>query len=417
MFTKRFRVCNLLGIPVYLDLGWFAIALLITWSLATGLFPQRIEGLSSSTYWLMGIAGTLGLFASILAHELGHAAAARWFDVPIRGITLFLFGGVAEMSREPPHARAEFHVAIAGPIVSILIVLLCAAIGMAGGHLMPDAVAAVVWYLGLVNAVVVGFNLIPAFPLDGGRVLRSILWHFKRNLTWATWVSSSIGSAFGLVLVGFGVLNLLTGNVIAAIWQAMLGLFLRNAARMSYQHVLARQALEGEPVHRFMQRDVLTVDPSLSVEELVENHIYRLRNKMFPVTSNGRLLGCVTTRNVQRLPRRKWSTTTVAEITTHCAPNNTIPLAGDAMDALTHMSQNLTSRVMVVDDDRLVGMLSLRDLVEFISLKAALEEDGQENSDTVLRPEQRAEVRRSFTTMKQPTNGALLSMADHVPHR
>lgn len=392
MITKRFKICSLLGFPIYLDLSWSAIAILVSWSLATGYFPDQVEGLTGTAYWTMGVAGALGLFASILAHELGHAIMAQRFGVPMRGITLFIFGGVAEMDKEPPSARAEFYVAIAGPIVSILIAGGCVVAGTVAGPVMPGSIAAVVAYLGMINAVIVAFNMIPAFPLDGGRVLRSILWHIKGNLRWATRISASIGSAFGLLLIGVGLLNLLAGNIAGAIWPALIGMFLRNAAQMSYQQVLVRRALEGEPVSRFMQHQVVTVDPSLSVEDLVESYIYRLHHKMFPVTDNGRLLGCVTTRDVQSVPLDEWPTTTVAHISRDCGQGNTIAPTSDAMDALSQMSHNGAHRLMVVGDGRLVGLLSLSDLVKFIALKVELEDDSSdvlphnEKSDGVGQP-------------------------------
>ena len=410
MITKRFRVCSLLGFPIYLDLSWFAIVVLITWSLATGVVPQQIEGLTTSTYWIMGVVGAMGLFASILAHELGHAVVARRFDLHMRGITLFIFGGVAEMSDEPPSAKSEFFVAIAGPIVSILISAACLAVGAVSGNVMPEAVAAVVWYLGMMNGVLVAFNMIPAFPLDGGRVLRSILWHYKGSLRWATRISSSIGSGFGLVIIGFGLLNLLAGNVIGAIWQVMIGMFLRNAAQMSYQQVLVRRALDGEPVSRFMQPNVVTVEPSLSVEELVEDYIYRQHHKMFPVTDNGRLLGCVTTRDVQSVPRNEWTTTTVAHISSQCEPNNTISPISDATEALSQMSREGTHRLMVVDDDRLVGVLSLSDLVKFMSLKVELEDGGAMDSDILPRDESTDGIIPSLKTTVESANGRVVEV-------
>src|SRR6056297_3037103 len=166
MITKRLKIFGLLGFPIYLDLSWFAIAILIAWSLATGVFPNQIDGLTATAYWSMGVIGALGLFASILAHELGHAVVARRFDLPMRGITLFIFGGVAEMSKEPPSAKSEFFVAIAGPIVSIVLAAVCLAIAAVGENSMPASVVAVIGYLGMINGVVVAFNLIPAFPLD-----------------------------------------------------------------------------------------------------------------------------------------------------------------------------------------------------------------------------------------------------------
>ncbi len=374
MFTSRFRIFNLLRFPIYLDLSWFAVAILIAWSLARGFFPARVEGLTLGQYWTMGVLGALGLFASILAHELGHAVIARRFDVPIRGITLFIFGGVAEMTKEPPSAKSEFFVAIAGPIVSVLISIGCYAIVFFGGSLMPAPTVAVIGYLALINAVVVAFNMIPAFPLDGGRVLRSILWHVKGNLRWATKISSSLGSAFGLLLILFGLMSLLAGNVISALWQFLIGMFLRNAAQMSYQQVLVRRALEGEPVSRFMNRETITVAPSLTLDRLVDEYIYRHHHKMYPVIQNDSLLGCVTTRQVQEVPRERWHQTTVGQVLQQCGEDSTTTPEADAMEALTKLSGNEASRMLVVSDGRLQGILSLKDLMRFIALKVELED-------------------------------------------
>lgn len=375
MFSKRYKILNLLGFPIYLDLSWFAIVVLISWSLASRIFPAQVEGLSPGQYWTMGVLGALGLFASILAHELGHAVVARRFDLPMRGITLFIFGGVAEMTKEPPSAKAEFFVAIAGPIVSVLVSAACFAIAMFSGPAMPPSVSAVIWYLATINAVVVVFNLIPAFPLDGGRVLRSILWHFTGNLRWATKVASSLGSAFGVFLIVFGFLNLLAGNLIGALWQILIGMFLRNAAQMSYQQVLVRRALEGEPVSRFMNRDVITVPASLPLDRLIEDFVYRHHHKMYPVTAGDQLIGCVTTRQVQQVPREQWHETTVGDVVERCGEDSTTTPNADAMEALTKLSRNEASRMLVVSDGQLAGILSLKDLMKFISLKVELEGD------------------------------------------
>ena len=375
MFTTRFKIFNLLGFPIYLDLSWFVVAILISWSLASSVFPAQVEGLPAGQYWAMGVLGALGLFASILAHELGHAVIARRFDLPMRGITLFIFGGVAEMAKEPPSAKAEFFVAIAGPIVSVFVSMACFAVAILGETVIPPAASAVIWYLATINAVVVAFNLIPAFPLDGGRVLRSILWHVKGNLRWATKISSSLGAAFGLALILLGLLNLLGGNVIVALWQFLIGMFLRNAAQMSYQQVLVRRALEGEPVSRFQNRDVITGSPSLTLDRLVDEFVYQHHHKLFPVTDNDRLVGCVTTRQIQQVPREQWPETTVAAIADQCGDESTSAPEADAMEALAKLSRNQASRMLVVSESRLVGILSLKDLMKFISLKVELGDD------------------------------------------
>lgn len=382
MFGTRFKIFRLLGFPIYLDLSWFAIAVLITWSLAVHIFPAQIDGLASTQYWTMGILGALGLFASIVAHELGHAVVARRFDLPMRGITLFIFGGVAEMTKEPPSAKAEFFVAIAGPIVSVLIAVGGFALVSLGGEAIPPPTAAVIWYLATINTAIVVFNMIPAFPLDGGRVLRSILWQAKGNLRWATKKSSSLGAAFGFLLMALGLMSLLGGNLIGALWQILIGMFLRRAAQMSYQQVLIRRALEGEPVSRFMNRELITIPPSLTLDRLVQDFVYRHHHKMYPVTRDGHLIGCVTTRHIQQVPRDRWQEVTVQEIAQPCDDANTTTPDTDAMDALAKLSQNELSRMLVVSDDRLEGILSLRDLMKFIALKVELEGDEHRGAES-----------------------------------
>jgi Zn-dependent protease/predicted transcriptional regulator len=376
VFTKRFKLFNLLGFPIYVDLSWFVIVLLITWSLAANLFPRWYQDMDHATYWWMGLAGAVGLFVSILAHELGHSVVARRFDMPVRSITLFIFGGVAELSQEPPSAKAEFFVAIAGPLVSVLVGITCYAMAVVGEAWLAAPIVGVLWYLGIINGVIVVFNLIPAFPLDGGRVLRAILWHVHGSLRWSTRITSSIGSGFGLVLILLGVLNFVGGNIIGGMWQFLIGMFLRSAAQMSYQQVLIRRALEGEPIDRFMQTNVVTVSPATTIRQLVEDYIYRYHHKMFPVTNEERLLGCVTTRDVQQVPQDQWEQQTVGEILEPCANENTTERGADAMQTLSRMNQGGVSRLMVVQDDRLEGIVSLKDLLKFIALKVELEEGG-----------------------------------------
>jgi len=373
MFGKGIKLFSIAGFDVKIDLSWLIIGLLVTWSLAEGVFPQFYETLSTRTYWLMGVAGALGLFVSIIWHELCHSLVARQYGLPMGGITLFIFGGVAELTKEPPSPKAEFFVAIAGPIVSIIIAAVCFAVTWFNQSLLPATVVLVIAYLALINAVVVAFNLIPAFPLDGGRILRSILWYLKGNLRWATRISSAMGSAFGLFLIILALINLLAGALLAALWQFLIGMFLRNAAQMSYQQVIVRRALEGEPVSRFMKTNVITVDSSLTLDQLVENYIYRFHHKMFPVTDREKLVGCVTTRDVQRIERQHWHQTEVGQIAGKCEQDNTITPDTDAMEALTQFSHSGASRMMVVSNGVLVGMLALKDLMQFISLKVELD--------------------------------------------
>lgn len=222
--------------------------------------------------------------------------------------------------------------------------------------------------------MLVAFNLVPAFPLDGGRVLRSAIWAWTKNLRGATRVVSWIGSAFGFALIGFGIFSFVFGNIIGGIWWFLLGLFLQHAARMSYQQLLMRQALEGEPVRRFMHPDAVTVAPGVSIQEFVDDYIYRHQYKFYPVVNDGQLLGCVSLRQVKEIPRSEWNRRTVGEMTTACSEENTIRTDADAVQALGRMNRGHVSRLIVVDDgNRLAGILALKDLLKFLSLKVELE--------------------------------------------
>jgi Zn-dependent protease/CBS domain-containing protein len=377
MFGKRIKLFKLLGFQVNIDLSWIIIAVLITWSLAAGLFPYLYPDLERETYWLMGAVGALGLFISIVAHEFCHSLVARKFGMPMKGITLFIFGGVAEMGDEPPTAKAEFAMAIVGPLSSIAIAIIFYLIhraGVAGGWDTP--VNGVIYYIAYINGILAAFNLLPAFPLDGGRVLRSILWGVKGNLRWATRVSSAIGSAFGIGLIVLGIFQFIYGNIIGGLWMFLIGMFLKSAAQMSYQQLLVRKALEGEKVSRFMNTNPLTVQESITVGQLVEDYIYKHHYKMFPVMSGDKLVGCITTRQVKEIPREAWSRETIREAASQCSPENSISPDTDAIKALAMMNQSGVSRLLVVQDGRLVGIVTLKDLLDFFSLKVELEEQG-----------------------------------------
>lgn len=375
MFGRGIHLFTIFGFSVRLDPSWFIVAVLATSSFATEVFPLQNPGLPRSTYWWMGMAGALLLFASVVVHELAHSLVARRYGVPMRGITLFLFGGVAEMTAEVPHPKAEFWIAIAGPAMSLAVGLAGWGLHLAGAGMgVPASVVGVVQYVAIMNFMLAAFNMFPAFPLDGGRVLRSILWHWKGSLRRATRITSQLGSGFGFLLIALGILLVINRNL-QGIWFFLLGLFVRNAAQMSYQQLLLRRAFEGEPVSRFMQTNPVTVPRQVSVDELVQDYIYRHHYKMYPVLDDsGRLLGCVTARQVKELPREEWESTTVGALAKQCSPENVVRPDTDAMTALSAMSRTGVSRLMVAEGDQLLGILTLKDLLRFFSLKMELEQ-------------------------------------------
>jgi Zn-dependent protease len=374
MFGKRITLFKLLGFEVRLDLSWLIIAVLVTWSLARAVFPAYFENLSILTYWWMGIVGALGLFLSVIVHEFAHSLIARRFGLHMKGITLFIFGGVAEMADEPPSAKAEFFMAIAGPATSVLLGLILFGITALGGWAgWTKPVLGVLSYLWAINLVLAAFNLLPAFPLDGGRVLRAALWGWTKRLRQATRIASLVGSGFGILLIGVGVFNIIRGDFVGGIWWFLIGMFVRSASQGSYQQLLVRQVLAGEPVRRFMVTDPVTVPYYISVEQLVEDYIYKHHFKMYPVLQEGKLVGCVSTREVKEIPRSEWDQHTVKEISKSCTGENTIPPDTDATAALALMNRTRNSRLMVVEDGRLLGIIALKDLLRFLSLKLDLE--------------------------------------------
>jgi Zn-dependent protease/CBS domain-containing protein len=374
VFRKGIRLFNLFGFEVSLDWSWIILAVLITWSLARGVFPFYFRGFAPLTYWWMGAAGAIGLFASIVLHEFGHSLVARAYGIPMHGITLFVFGGVAEMGDEPPNPASEFLMAVAGPATSVLLAGVFYAVSRLGNELLwPVTALGVLGYLAWINIALAAFNMIPAFPLDGGRVLRSALWGWKRNFRWSTRIAAGIGTGFSYLLICFGIASFVFGSFISGIWWFVLGMFLRAASRSSYQQVLLREVLHGQPVQRFMTPNPVTVPPTISVRDLVEYYIYRYHYKMIPVVTDDELLGCVTARKVKELPRNEWDRRTAQDVALPCSPENSIPPNAEAEQAFSMLNRTDAGRLMVVDHGHLVGMVTLQDLMKFISLKVELE--------------------------------------------
>lgn len=375
MFGKRFNFIRLCGIQIGIDLSWLLIAILLSWTLATGYFPFLYVGLSKATYWLMGVLGMLGLFLCIVLHELGHALVAKHYKLPISQITLFLFGGVAEIKKEPDSPKVELLVAIAGPIVSVLLCGFFYLVSFIGhAFLWPIFVTGITSYLATINGIIVLFNLIPAFPLDGGRVLRALLWHFKKNLAWATKVSTTIGSGFGLFLIFFGIFTFISGNLIGGIWMTILGIFLQRASSGSRMQFYVNRELRGETVLKFMKKEPESISPKSTITEMLENHFYVSHHHLYPVTCDKKLVGYVTLREIKSVSPETWSSRSVDSI---MAPLSCCPIVSpktNALEALNLMNEVEFPTLFVVEESCLVGILTSQDLFKLISLKLELEE-------------------------------------------
>jgi len=277
------------GIPVRAHPSWLLILALLTWNLAVGYFPQVLPDLPVGALWIKGLVAALLLFASVLLHELAHSIAALRYGIPVSGITLHIFGGVSQLEREPSRPGAEFVIAVVGPATSFAIAAALALVDLA---LAPGPGArATMQYLVFVNVLLGVFNLIPGFPLDGGRVLRAILWRIKGNLAWATRVAARTGSVFAIILIGLGILRAFSGELIGGLWFVLIGLFLRQSAESSYQQLVLRGGLSPYAVRDVMARDVMSVPAEATVAEVVDGFFWKHHVSSFPVVDGGRVVG------------------------------------------------------------------------------------------------------------------------------
>lgn len=368
---RKLSLVRISGFQIAIDYTWFIVFVLVAWGLSVGYFPGALPNMGRSTYWAMGIVASLLLFISVLLHELSHSLVARRYGLEIRGITLFIFGGLAEMTEEPKDASTELNMAIAGPIMSILIGVLCWIAAFLTGDIFLPPVGAVLRYLAYLNFVLALFNLIPGFPLDGGRVLRAVLWKKTGNFKRATNIASRAGKWFAYCLIGFGVFLGLNGNI-SGLWYVLIGMFLHQAAQMSYMRVAYKDNLSGVKVSDLMSRDVVSVDGSLSLDKLVEDYFFKHRFQGFPVLDGNRIRGCVTIHDVKEVPKSQWATTRIHDILKPLTDSQILHPDGDAVEALSIMLRTGQGRLPVFDGDQLVGVITRRDIMDLFQLKTDL---------------------------------------------
>ena len=355
-----FELGRIAGIRIGVNWSWLVVFALIVWTLAATIFPDSNPGLSEGTYLAMAVIAAVLFFVSLLLHELGHALVARRQGVEIEGITLWLFGGVAKFKSMFPSAGAEFRIAVAGPLVSLGIGVFFVLIALVGD--LPEAVDGVVGYLGYINLVLLVFNLIPALPLDGGRVLRSILWQTKGDFRWATIVAADVARVFAYLFIGLGLAEVFFLNSFAGVWLAFLGWFLLQAAGAEARYLATRQALGGLRVRDLMVRDPITVAPDLSLGRFMDEVVWPHRYTSYPVVDDGRAVGLLPFRSVAEVPRGDWDGRSVRDA---MLPLDDVPALAeddDLVDALAKLGSSDVRRALVLDGGQLAGLLSITDL-------------------------------------------------------
>jgi Zn-dependent protease len=362
------RICRFFGFEVRLDFSWFVVFLLVLWTFAQSEFPRRTPGLSVGTYFTMALVGASLFFASVLLHELAHSAMARARGIQVEGITLFIFGGMARIRSEATNPKDEFLITVVGPLSSALIGGILLVFARVGESLeLHRAIVSVAEYLALLNFILAVFNLIPGFPLDGGRILRSLVWQITKDVRKATRLASFTGQGFGYLLIGFGVLSLFRGFLVSGIWLIFIGWFLSHAAAFSYRQLIMKRILQGVQVQEAMTRNPETVAPDVTLRDLVDNYFLVRRYSVFPVLdSDDRPLGLITLRRVKEIERDKWPTTQVSSVMTQICEAVTVRPEDSLAQVLTKLEKAGVGRALVVRDGRLEGLISSADVAAWL---------------------------------------------------
>jgi Zn-dependent protease/CBS domain-containing protein len=364
VFRHTIPIGRVLGIPIDLDYSWFLIAALITWMLAVNYYPVEFKGGTTVEYWLMGAVTAVLFFASIVVHELAHSWVALRYKVPVHRITLFIFGGVSQIAGEPPSASAEFLIAVVGPLTSFALAALFFLLEPLLVNITP--VLAVAKYLALINGLLGLFNLIPGFPLDGGRVFRAIVWGVIKNFRRATLIAASTGRFFGFLFIVMGVYQALRGNVINGLWIAFIGWFLESAAAAQVQQQMVQGLLVGHKVSEAMGNACTHVSGDASLQKVIDQEVLAHGRQCFLVDWGERVVGLLTLHNIKEVPRSSWTTTTAAQAMVPLEKLSRIDPGAELWTAMEKLGRDGINQMPVMLGDRLVGMLSTGDIVKYL---------------------------------------------------
>jgi len=370
---RAIEIFKVAGIQVAIDYSWLIIFALILWSLASGYFPAKYPGYSTGSYWLVGLVATILFFGSVLAHELCHAAMGNRLGEEVHRITLFIFGGMAELEHEPKSGLDELKIAAVGPLSSLVMagIFWLIARGVAAAPATP-LWQSVFSYLAFINLALALFNLLPGFPLDGGRLVRAALWMHWGDLRRATAAAADWGNTIAWGLIAFGVLQIFAGVLIGGLWLIFIGLFLRGAASSSYQNMMVGQALSGACVREIMVRDPLVLGPDETVASAIENYFLRCGFGGFPVATDGKVLGVLTLAQVRECPASERASRRISEIMRPADRTIEIAPSASVIDAIQQMATADIGRLLVVDEGKLVGLITRTGVTRYLHTKMQL---------------------------------------------
>jgi Zn-dependent protease/predicted transcriptional regulator len=371
----QIKLGRIFGVEIGLHYSWFIIALLITFSLA-GQFQENNPGWSDGLRWGVSIVTAVLFFAAIVVHELSHAIVAKLRGLPVRSITLFALGGVAQIEKEAADAKTEFWMGIIGPITSFVIGVVCLAITVALGWTPPEfpqrPLPAMLMWLGVINIGLAIFNMIPGFPLDGGRVLRGIVWWITGNAVRATRIAARVGQVIAFVMILYGLLQFFRGAGLNGLWMAFIGWFLLSASRESYAQMVISEGLRGLRVGDVMSRDFPVVDAHSNLQTFAEEHLTRTGRRFFVVTLNGQPEGIITPNEISTVPRNRWPYTTVADVMRPLDATRTVNPNTPVTEALEVMAGQDLNQLLVMNEKGLAGLISRSHILQLIQTRAEL---------------------------------------------
>jgi len=367
-----FKLFRIAGIDIGIHYSWLFIFIFFTWTLAAGYFPTNYAGWSTGAYWLIGAITSLCLFASVLLHEMAHSLVAKAKGIPVSSITLFILGGVSNLEEEPKKAGEEFIMAFAGPASSLLLALIFWAITRGMGSVSAAnpglAILNFLWYINLALGI---FNLLPGFPMDGGRVLRSIIWGGTKNLAKATNIAAAIGQVFGWLFIAYGVYYAIYGDIINGLWAAFLGWFLISAAGSSRREVTLRERLANVKVRALMNADIATITPETTVQEMVAGIFNKRHDRAVPVCQNDQVIGIATIADIKKVPQERWAVTPVKDIMS-AGTLQTVTPDDDLNTALKLIAKNNINQVIIKDNGKCAGFLTRADIIRYVQMTQEL---------------------------------------------
>jgi Zn-dependent protease len=364
MKNNSFRLGRIFGIPVGIDYSWFLVFILFTWTFATGYYPAGFKNWSTLEYWGVGAVTSVMLFGSVLLHELGHSLVALRYKLPVRDITLYIFGGISQISAEPPSAWSEFWITIAGPMVSFALAGMFALLTIIISGFAP--LLALFKYLAYINFILGVFNLIPGFPLDGGGVLMSILWGATHNRHRALLIASTVGNFFAYLFIIYGVFQIFGGNLLNGLWITFIGWFLLNAARGQVTQERIKELLSGHKAFEAMSRNYTAIQSGTTLQFLVDDHILGGGRRSFIVEKGDEVVGLLTLHHLKDIPKDQWSTTTAAQAMIPVTRFKQIKLETELWDAIEEMDRDGVNQLPIMAEGRIQGMLTREDVISYL---------------------------------------------------